>query len=101
LNIFLMELKANRKAALLGAGIIAKEERDKTPEFLMIKPVSRYIIITSKLLVVLMNVVILNIVTFVSSLVMVAAFNKGNDISGEITLFMSSMFLVQLIFLSI
>lgn len=88
-------------AALLGAGIIAKEERDKTTEFLMIKPVSRTTVITSKLLAALMNVVILNIVTLITSIVMVPVFNKGKDISGEIVLFFISMFLVQMIFLTL
>jgi len=96
-----IEIAAAIHAVLLGAGIIAKEERDKTTEFLMIKPVSRDTIITSKLLAAFVNVVILNIVTLVSSLVMVAAYNKGNDISSEIVMFMLSMFIIQLIFLSL
>lgn len=96
-----IELTAAVHAVLLGAGIIAKEERDKTTEFLMIKPVSRTTIITSKLLAALVNIFILNIVSLVSSIVMVAAYNKGNDISSEIEMFILSMFIVQLIFLSI
>jgi ABC-2 type transport system permease protein len=88
-------------AVLLGNGIIAKEERDKTTEFLMVKPVSRSTIITSKLLVALVNVIIINLVTLISSLVMVAAYNKGENISGEIVMFLLSMFIIQLIFLSI
>ncbi len=96
-----IELAAAIHAALLGAGIIAKEEYDKTTEFLMIKPVSRNAIITSKFLAAFVNIVILNIVTLVSSIVMVAAYNKENDISVEITLFMVSMFIIQLIFMSL
>ena len=88
-------------AALLGAGIIAKEERDKTTEFLILKPVSRYTVVTSKLIAALINVIVLNIVTLLSSLVMVAAYNKEDNISGEIVIFFISMFLVQLIFLSL
>lgn len=96
-----IEIAVAIHAVLLGAGIISKEERDKTSEFLMIKPVSRNVIITSKLLAAFVNVVILNVVTFISSVVMVSAYNKGKDISGEIALFMLSMFIVQLIFLSL
>jgi ABC-2 type transport system permease protein len=88
-------------AALMGSGIIAKEERDKTTEFLMVKPVSRNTIITSKLLVALVNVIIINLVTLFSSLVMVAAYNKGKDITGEVVMFLLSMFIIQLIFLSL
>jgi ABC-2 type transport system permease protein len=96
-----LEVTTAIHAVLIGSGIIGKEERDKTTEFLMVKPVSRTTIITSKLLAALVNVVIINIVTLLSSIVMVAAFNKGKDISGEIATFMLSMFIVQLIFLSL
>lgn len=96
-----IELTAAIHAVLLGSGIIAKEERDKTTEFLVIKPVSRTTIITAKLLAALVGIVVLNIVTLVSSIIMVAAYNKGDDISGEITVFIVSMFFVQLIFMSL
>lgn len=96
-----IELTVAIHAVLLGSGIIAKEERDKTTEFLIIKPVSRGIIITSKLFAALVNIFILNVVTFVSSIIMVAAYNKGDAISSEISMFMLSMFIVQLIFLTL
>lgn len=96
-----LEIAAAIHAALLGTGIIAKEERDKTTEFLMVKPVSRYLIITSKLLAALFNIIMLNVVTLISCVVMVSAYNKGEDITGEIVMFMLSMFIVQLIFFSL
>lgn len=96
-----IEITVAIHAALLGNGIIAKEERDKTTEFLMAKPVSRYAVITAKLLAALFNVAVVNIVTLLSSLTMVAAYNKGDSITGEIFTFMLSMFIVQLIFLSL
>lgn len=96
-----IELTAAIHAVLLGSGIIAKEERDKTTEFLMVKPTSRVTIVTSKLLAALVNIVIVNIVALFSSIVMVNAYNKGKDISGEIAMFLLSMFIVQLIFLSL
>src|SRR5664279_3975617 len=96
-----VELAVAIHAALLGAGIIAKEEDDKTTEYLMTKPVSRAAIITSKLLAALFNVVTINIVTLVSFLVVIPLYNKGNDISGEILVMSLSMFIVQLIFLSL
>jgi len=37
-------------AGMLGAGVLADEERDKTTEFLLVKPRSRSMIITQKLL---------------------------------------------------
>jgi len=96
-----IELAVAIHAALIGAGIIAKEERDKTSEFLMIKPVSRKTVITSKLLAAFVNVAIVNIVTLAASVSMVSSYNKGNDITVEIILFMLSMFIVQLIFMSL
>jgi len=96
-----LELMVAIHAALLGSGIIAKEERDKTTEFLMIKPVSRHSIITAKLLAALLNAVILNVVSLVCSIVTVSAYNTGNDITLEIIMFHVSMLFVQLIFLSL
>jgi ABC-2 type transport system permease protein len=49
----------------------------------------------------LANVIVINIVTLVSFLVLVPLYNKGNDISGEILVMTLSMFIVQLIFLSL
>ncbi|MDR3645116.1 MAG: ABC transporter permease subunit [Clostridia bacterium] len=96
-----MELTVAIHAALLGAGIIAKEEGEKTTEYLMVKPVSRAHIITSKLIAALINVVVLNLVTLVSSLTVIPVYNKGKSISGEIVVMLISMFFVQLIFLSL
>lgn len=88
-------------AAILGSGILAKEERDKTTEFLIVKPVSRFSIITSKLSAAFVNIVILNMVTLFTSIGMVAAYNKKKDITGEIVVFFLSMLIIQLIFLSL
>lgn len=96
-----LEITAAIHAALLGSSVIAKEERDKTTEFLMVKPLPRTAILTSKLLTALFNLEILNAVTLLSSLGMVAIYGKGTDVSREIVLMMVSMFLVQLIFLSL
>jgi ABC-2 type transport system permease protein len=88
-------------ASLLGAGVLAEEEQDKTAEFLYSKPISRAGVITRKLLAALTLVFILNIVTLVSSISMVAAFNKGPSVNKEITLMMIGMFIVQIIFVVI
>lgn len=96
-----LEITLAIHAALLGSGIIAKEERDKTTEFLIAKPVSRKVIITSKLLAALVNVVILNIVSLLSSFAIVASFDTGENITGEILVLHVIMFIVQLIFLTL
>jgi len=88
-------------ASMLGANIIAKEERDKTTEFLMVKPVSRTKIITSKLLVALVNILILNIVTLFLSIAIVSKYSNGEAITGGILTLMIGMFILQLMFLFI
>jgi ABC-2 type transport system permease protein len=93
-------LMATIHAAMLGASIIAKEERDKTSEFLFVKPISRNSVITAKLLAAFTNVVIFNLVTFVSLIVVLGSFNKnGEDINGDIALTMLGMFILQVLFM--
>lgn len=88
-------------ASMLGANIISKEERDKTTEFLMVKPVSRTRIITSKLLAALANVLILNMVTLVLSIAIVGRYSKGEAVTGDIQILMAGMFILQVMFLFI
>lgn len=96
-----IELAAALHAALLGADIIAKEEQDKTSEYLMTKPVSRAAVVTAKLIAALVNTLVINIVSLVSSIMIVRAYSQGADISAKISIFFFSMFIVQLIFLSL
>ncbi|MGB4593603.1 MAG: ABC transporter permease subunit [Coriobacteriia bacterium] len=88
-------------AALLGAHLISKEERDRTSEFLYTKPVSRSQAVTSKLLAGLVNIIALNLVTLVSSLYFVDYFSKEQSITNDVLLLMAGMFFLQLIFFSI
>lgn len=85
-------------AVLLGADLIAKEERDKTAEFLYAKPVSRSSVITSKLLAGALNLVTLNLITLVSSLYVVDAFSKTSAANGTILLLMTALFILQALF---
>ncbi|MFT3950845.1 MAG: ABC transporter permease subunit [Oscillospiraceae bacterium] len=88
-------------AALLGACIIAKEERDKRTEFLMMKPVSRRTVVTAKLAAGLLNVVALSVVTLISALLMTASYNKGADVTEEVVLFCVTVLFIQLIFFTL
>lgn len=94
-------LIATIHAVMLGSNIISKEENDKTTEFLLVKPVSRNEIITSKLLAALLNIVILNVVTLIASYFVVDHFNKSGAILRDITMLMIGMFVLQLIFMCI
>lgn len=88
-------------AAMLGANIISKEERDKTTEFLMVKPISRDKIITAKLSAAFVNITVLNLVTLISSVVIVGYFSKGESVNAPIILLMAGMFILQLMFMLI
>jgi ABC-2 type transport system permease protein len=92
-------IMATIHACMLGANIIAKEERDKTTEFLMVKPVSRSSIITSKLLAALSNIWILNIVTLIISILIVDKYSRGESVTGDILILMVGMFILQVLFL--
>lgn len=96
-----LAMMATVHAVMLGANIIAKEERDKTVEFLFAKPISRNRIITSKLLASLVNLLIFNLVTLVSSILMVQKYSKGEAVIGDIARLMLGMLILQLIFLFI
>lgn len=88
-------------AAMLGANIISKEERDKTTEFLMVKPISRDKIITAKLSAAFVNIIVLNIVTLISSIAIVGYYGQGDSVNSDIGLLMAGMFILQLIFMFI
>lgn len=96
-----LAMMAGIHATMLGAAIISKEERDKTVEFLFSKPISRAAIITSKLLAAVVSLLIFNLVTLASSILLVQTYGKGEGIIGDISRLMLGMFILQLIFLSI
>ena len=86
-------------AAMIGSDIISKEERDKTSEFLFVKPISRNKIISQKLLAGLLNIIVLNIITLISSIAITSKYSKGETVTSDIILLMLAMFILQLVFL--
>lgn len=88
-------------AVLLGSGVIAEEERDRTSEFLFAKPISRSHALTSKLAAGLTNIVLLNLVTLVSSFVFVDYYGKGENVTSEVLLLMAGLLFLQLIFFAL
>jgi ABC-2 type transport system permease protein len=90
---------ASIHAVMLGANIIAKEERDKTAEFLLVKPISRSKVISMKLLTAFIHLVAFNLVTLISSIIIVKRYTEGEAVTEDILLLMSGMFILQLIFL--
>lgn len=93
-----ISLMATVHAVLLGADIISKEERDRTSEFLFVKPISRGRVITAKLLAGLVNLGLLNLVTLASSIYFVNFFGSGQAPDNDILVLMAGLFFLQLLF---
>ncbi|MBN8191240.1 ABC transporter permease subunit [Bacillus sp. NTK074B] len=91
-------LMATIHAAMIGATIISKEERDKTVEFLFVKPLKRKNIIGIKLLAALTQVGILTLTAWISSLLFVGHYSE-TPIAGDIGITMLGMFILQVLFL--
>ncbi|MGB7595432.1 MAG: ABC transporter permease subunit [Erysipelotrichaceae bacterium] len=85
-------------AIILGAGILAKEERDKTAEFLMVKPVTRSWVLVQKLLAGLIYILAFVAIDYVLSVVFVGKVAPKENISAELMLMMGSMLLIMLAF---
>jgi ABC-2 type transport system permease protein len=88
-------------SGLLGAGIISKEERDKTSEFLYTRPISRSKILTAKLCAGLVNIFILFAVLAVSSVVGVGIVNGNYTLSSQVMNMMWGIMLMQIFFFSL
>lgn len=88
-------------AVMQGAIVLSKEERDKTADFLMVKPVRRRKVITSKVIASLIAIAIINVVTWITSIVVVGMFNQGPPINDLINELMIGMLLIQGTFFAI
>lgn len=88
-------------SGLLGSGIISKEEKDKTAEYLFTLPISRKQVITSKLIVAILYSLLLDVVIILGCLL---AFNRFNPDAIFYTFLQNlsvGVFLTQMLFLSI
>lgn len=68
-------------AALLGIAALAKEERERTAEFLLTHPVSRSYVVAQKLAAVVAEILILNLVVMLSAVV--ASVAIGQKVDGK------------------
>jgi ABC-2 type transport system permease protein len=94
-------LMATIHAAMIGAEIISKEERDRTSEFLYPKPISRSKIVTEKLIAATINIIVLNIITAASSILTVAFYAKNFSNNNMILVLMAGLFIMQMIFFAL
>ena len=85
-------------AILLGSNIISKEERDKTSEFLFIKPIKRSSIITAKLIAGICNIVLLAFVAWLTTVLFFLPLVTETNLFKEVTLSMVGMLFTGLIF---
>lgn len=88
-------------AAYVGATIIAKEERNKTAEFLFVKPYKRSEIITAKILVGLVHIAAMAFFSWLFTISILLPLMEGASILGIVSLTMFGMFLTQLVFLGL
>ena len=83
-------------AAILGITALAKEEKERTAEFLLSHPVSRYRIITEKLCAIILQIVIMNILVFLMSIASIACIGE-EIVWEELWLLHFAYFLVQIV----
>ncbi len=87
---------------LLGANIMAKEERDRTADFLLVKPIKRRQAVTAKVLAAATFVILYNLVTSLASIVAVGSMNtSGRSLTGPIFWVSLALLIIQVLFLSI
>ena len=73
-------------AALAGISALAKEEKERTAEFLLTHPVSRFSVVSQKLSAVITQVIILNIVVVGVTLISAAAIEESFEMKEFILL---------------
>ena len=82
-------------AALCGAGMLSKEEKERTAEFLLVHPVSRGRIVTEKLIAVFLQITAMNLLIYALAAGSMAAI--GEDIPWkELNLLHLAYYLMQL-----
>lgn len=94
-------LVASVFAMRLGISFVSEETRVKTADFLMTKPVKRENILTSKIITMMANIIIQNIVVFISIFLFMGIFKISGYNVKFLVLMIFSIFLVQLYFVSI
>jgi ABC-2 type transport system permease protein len=99
--IVYVSLMLSLAAAMWGAGVISKEERDKTVEFSLTLPVTRSRLITAKLAAMVVDCILLLLVTWGVLLVGARSYNPDAGYYKFVSVGMLSFFIVQMIFLAL
>lgn len=88
-------------SVILGASIIAKEERDKTAEFFMTMPVSRQKIVAMKMMAGRLLCFLFNAITTATIYLFAMPYDKMEDFNKFMLLMMLGIFILQMVFMSI
>lgn len=87
---------------MLGAGLLTKEETNKTSEFLLVKPISRNKIVGYKIITGLILVTIISLVTLLSSFIAVGSFSPTyTEYFGDVAILNLGYCLIEIIFLAV
>jgi ABC-2 type transport system permease protein len=87
-------------AVMLGSGVISKEERDRTIEFLLVKPVSRFSVIKWKLLAATTICFAFTVTTFLSAVLSFSLYSKELYVPQLLAL-CGCMFIIQIAFMAV
>src|SRR5690554_4197844 len=98
---FMVVLFGGIYAAILGSGILAKEEDDKTIEFLLAKPVSRLHIIGEKALAWIIYLVLFNLGIGLATWLSFELFDVGEFSRTTLFWMLTAPLLVHLVFASL
>jgi ABC-2 type transport system permease protein len=94
-------LAGSVQAMNLGISVLSAEVRDKTGDFLFVKPLSRNRIITIKILAVFIELLITNIFFFIGSFFFLTLFSEHSFDYQLFILLTGTLFLLQLFFCSL
>jgi ABC-2 type transport system permease protein len=89
------------QAMIFGTSILSKETRERTADFLLVKPVSRFSVVTAKLLAALTMLIVTNAVFFAVTTILATSV-KTADLDVKLFFMINiTLFFLQLIFLAL
>lgn len=89
------------QAMNLGMSILSKETRERTADFLLVKPVSRAAVVTAKILAALTMLLVTDVVYYATAAIIVSAVRQSSYSAGLFLMINLTLFFIQLIFFAI
>lgn len=89
------------QAMNLGVSILSKEARERTADFLLVKPVSRASIVSSKLLAAFTTIIATNLIFYAALFILTSIFKTGDYDVKLFFMLNLTLFFIQFIFLAI